>query len=202
MARLESSTRTPLLVSQLNHPLVLVVDMVNGFAKEGALADPAIAAIAEDIRRLIEQSQADVLFVNDAHDPQAVEFSAFPPHCLKGSEEGKIIEELAMIPGSRFEKNCISAAAADGFFERISSYGENRDLIVTGCCTDLCILQCALPLQSWISQNNRRDLRVIVPETCVETYHVEGIHDAFFWNKTALEIMEANGVTIVSSIDQ
>lgn len=201
MARLSKESRESMDLSALNHPVVFIVDMVNGFVKEGALADPAIAKAAGPIRKLIEDSQADVWFVNDSHTEDAVEFQSFPPHCLKGTKEAAVIDELSDLSGRTLEKNCISAAASPDFAQMLTSLPqENCDLIVTGCCTDLCVLQLALPLQSWINQNNRRNTRVIVPEDCVETYQINGIHDAKAWNEMALANMEANGILVVSHV--
>ncbi len=201
MARISKAASPAIDASMLRNPVVFVVDMVNGFVKEGALADPAIAQIASPIRELIEKTSARVWFINDNHTKDAAEFASFPVHCLKGSEEAKVIDELADVKGNTLYKNCISAAASPQFGEMLDSLGQEPcDLIVTGCCTDLCILQLALPLQSWINQKNRKDTRVIVLEDCVETYHIGGVHDAEFWNEAALANMAANGITIASFV--
>lgn len=200
MARMNRQPAESLSAEDLNNPCVFVVDMINGFTREGALADPAIAACASPIRNLLEKTQAKSLFITDCHEQGAAEFNSFPEHCLKGSAESQVMDELSGFVGEVLEKNCISAAAVPGFTDWLDALGENRDLVVTGCCTDLCVLQLALPLVSYINQMGKSGMRVIIPEDCVDTYHIDGVHDAKFWNETALDLMKANGVLVVGSI--
>lgn len=205
MARLQRSKSSSVSLESLHHPVVFVVDMINGFAREGALADPAILQAAAPIRKLIEESQAPVWFIRDSHTPDAAEFQSFPVHSLEGSEESMVIDELKDLETASHTlyKNCISAAASPQFASMLESLPEEgADLIVTGCCTDLCVLQLALPLQSWINQTNRKNMRVIVPEDCVETYHIPDVHDAAKWNETALAMMAANGIFIAGSVEK
>ena len=68
-------------------------------------------------------------------------------------------------------------------------------------CSDICILQFALCLNAWLNEHNFERMRVIVPINCVDTYHIEGIHDAAEQNRFALQNMEANGIIIVSAIE-
>lgn len=202
MARISVEKYPILDTNELNNPILFVVDMVNGFVKEGALADSAIDACTQPIARLIDALHSRVIFVNDTHEEDAAEFESFPSHCLRGSMEAQVVDALLPNVDEVLEKNCISAAAAPGFIQILESLPKKCDLIVTGCCTDLCVLQLALPLQSWINQNNRKGCRVIVPINCVETYHLPDIHDAQFWNEAALANMKANGIVVVSEIVQ
>lgn len=200
MARMNHNDYPALSAASLVHPVMFVVDMVNGFVRKGALADPAIAACAAPIAQLIETLDPDLWFVNDSHDEDCAEFSAFPAHCIRGSEEAQVIDELKDYPGRIIEKNAISAAAGEPYRQMLETLPERCDLIVTGCCTDLCVLQLALPLMSWIHQTNRRTCRVIVPADCVETYHSPTAHEAPFWNEAALANLAACGVEVVRSI--
>lgn len=199
MARLKQNLYPVLNRQELQNPVVFIVDMVNGFVKKGALADPAILACAAPMRNLVENLEAAVWFVNDCHDDDCAEFAFFPPHCIRDSEEARVIEELASVPGQTLEKNAISAAASLQYPAMLETLPEKADLIVTGCCTDLCIAQLALPLRSWLNQNGRKDCRVIVPADCVETFDSPD-HDAFFWNEAALANLAANGVLVVQGI--
>lgn len=201
MARVKEQNYPVLNGSKLIDPVIFVVDMVNGFVKEGALADPAIAICSKPIETLIQKLKARVIFVNDNHEVDAAEFEKFPPHCIKGSDEASVVDELKPYVQEVLKKNCISAAAAPDFAKILESLPETCDLIVTGCCTDLCVLQLALPLQSWINQTNRKGCRVIVPVNCVETYQIPLIHEAQYWNEAALANMAANGIEVVSAIE-
>ena len=88
--------------ADLKQPVLFVVDMINGFAKQGALADPAISDAAPNIRKLIQSLNAPTWFVADEHDWNAREFDAFPPHCLKNTEESSSTNwRTALSTGSR-----------------------------------------------------------------------------------------------------
>ena len=71
--------------------LLIVIDMVNGFVREGALAAPSIARIiphnVEMIQKFLKDSESAVIFIRDSHTPDAVEFKTFLPHCISGTEE-------------------------------------------------------------------------------------------------------------------
>ncbi|WP_300941330.1 cysteine hydrolase family protein [uncultured Dubosiella sp.] len=186
---------------QLNKPIVFVVDMTNGFVKEGALSDPAIAQIVPDIKRLIQRY--DNLFICDAHTKDAREFQAYPAHCLKGSSESQVISELEKFAKDVIEKNSTNTFMAPAFQERLDALMETyRDLVITGCCTDLCVLQFALSLQSYLNQKDDHDHRVVVFEPCVDTYDVPQIHEKAFWNEWALANMEANGICVVKQVEE
>jgi nicotinamidase-related amidase len=77
--------------------LLVVVDMVNGFIKEGNMADPYINHITPRIIELVEESIKEnegVAFIKDTHEPTSREFKKFPIHCLKGTSESEVIDEL------------------------------------------------------------------------------------------------------------
>lgn len=202
MARLTLNHLQPLPADTLHHPVILVIDMVNGFTKAGALADAAIAKAAGPIQNLITKLDCPVWFICDAHDENSSEFASFPPHCIKGTEEAQIMDELIEYSSQEntIYKNCISAFASPEFEKVLKALPEQTDILLTGCCTDLCVEQLALPLQSWLNQNNRTASRVIVPADCIDTYHIPDIHDAAQFNEEAIKRMAACGVKVVSEI--
>lgn len=202
MARLHDNQYSSMKYDELRPSVyAVVVDMINGFAKEGTLADPAIAAAAEPIADLLDKTNAKTLFLCDCHEPECAEFESFPPHCLKGSKESDIIDELKSYPGQVIEKNAISAFGLQEMQDWADALPDHSDIIVTGCCTDLCVLQFVLPLQSRFNQKDRKGMRIIVPVDAVETYHLEGIHSAEDWNAFALKNMEMNGVKVTAGFE-
>ena len=77
--------------------LLLVIDMVNGFVKEGALADKGINNITPNIINLIKkyvQEENDIISIQEGHNENSKEFENFPKHCILGTEEADLIEEL------------------------------------------------------------------------------------------------------------
>ena len=78
--------------------ILFVVDMVNGFCKEGAMADQSIMHIVKPIQELCEKIKPENrYFIADTHGVNDIEFTAFPQHCVKGEVESEVIDELKSI---------------------------------------------------------------------------------------------------------
>lgn len=156
---------------------LLTVDMTEGFCSTGPLASPRVAAIAAPIASLMQtgwqHGMRHFILPQDSHDPQAVEFGAYPPHCVLGSIEAQTIKEISSLPFFDrmlvLPKNSISSSINTGLDEWLAAHPEVDTFIVTGDCTDLCTYQLAmhLRLQANSSQIQRR---VIVPANCAATY--------------------------------
>jgi len=69
---------------------LLIIDMLNDFVKPdgvlycGKKAEEIIPEI-ERIKREFKEKGFPVIYLCDAHESQDEEFSAFPPHCIRGS---------------------------------------------------------------------------------------------------------------------
>lgn len=191
----------PLEQAKIKLPIVFVVDMINGFVKEGALHDPAILSCAVAIQSLITDLDCRRIFIADAHPPKTREFQSYPAHCEIGTTESEVISELQPYVEEVIHKNSTNAFTAPDFqsflAEEMDAY---RDIIITGCCSDICIMQFALCWNAWLNEHNKTEHRIIVPLDSVDTYHIDGIHDAVKNNQFALENMKANGILVVSSI--
>ena len=198
------------------HCAVLSVDMIKGFCSMGPLSSPLVASIIQPIVSLMERAWNrgihHIIFLQDTHEPDAVEFSAFPPHCVRGSEEAETVPELKALPffdqGLIFEKNSISSGIHTDLNEWLASHPDVGTFIVVGNCTDLCTYQLAmhLRLDANARQQNRR---VIIPADCAATYDLpvkqaEEIgavaHPASFLNAVFLHNMHLNGIEIDSTI--
>lgn len=136
--------------------LLIVVDMVNGFIREGALADPSVAKIIPEIECLVRkflESGKGVLFVKDCHTLDSTEFKSFPPHCLKGSSEAKLVDELLPYEelSMSIEKNSTSAIFADGFLTLIDEMKELKTVVGVGCESDICVPNLFIPLKNYFN---------------------------------------------------
>lgn len=203
MARLKNNDYKNISIDDIIDPVIFVVDMVNGFVKEGALADPAIATISTNQIQLMETLSCKNVFVCDTHPPKTREFDAYPPHCIVGTKEADVVEELTPYIKEMIHKNSTNTFMAPEFQvflkEQLDRY---QDIVIVGCCTDLCVLQFALSMQGYLNEHNKTEQRVIIPCDCVETYHIDRIHEADFWNEVSLKNMAANGITVVSKIEE
>ena len=84
----------PLSMKELKDPIIFVVDMIEGFVHEGALHDEAINAVTVHIEALIKDAQQRVIFIADSHPPKTREFNSYPTHCVIGTTESEVIQEL------------------------------------------------------------------------------------------------------------
>lgn len=188
---------------ELVKPIIFVVDMVNGFIKEGSLHDEKINLITSNIINLIEDGEQRVTFICDSHPPKTREFISYPSHCVIGTSESEIIDELQPYVDDIMKKNSTNTFTSPAFQDflktRIDDY---QDIVITGCCTDICILQFALCLNAWLNEHNYVKHRIIIPIDCVDTYHIDNIHDSVSNNEFSIKNMEGNGIKIVSFIER
>lgn len=187
-------------IDELNKPIVFVVDMINGFVKEGSLSDKSIMEIVPSIQTLLENVKPSI-FICDSHDLNAREFNSFPLHCVKNTAESKVIDELKPYVSRTMYKNSTNAFVAkeiNTFIkEELDAY---KDIVLVGCCTDICIMQFALCLNTYLNEHELHDKRVIVPINMVETYHIDKIHDAMKYNENACDFMLLNAVNVIELI--
>ena len=183
--------------NELNKPIVFVVDMINGFAKEGALADKRIMEIVPDMQDLLNCVESRV-FICDSHPENAREFMAYPQHCLEGSVESEVLDELKpYVNGLVVMKNSTNAFFAPTMQEFIKNdLDKYNDFVIVGCCSDICVLTFALCLQTYFNEHQMLDKRIIVGKNMIETYHIDGVHDANYWNEVACSIMASNGIVV------
>jgi nicotinamidase-related amidase len=179
--------------------LLVIIDMVNGFVKYGALHDPKIGEITPDIIKLVQQfinEGQPIVSFQDSHTPDDPEFKIYPPHCVRGTGEDYLLDEFALYGGKimAFWKTTTNAMEQPAIRQY---FAENKfdEVIVTGCCTDICIQQFVLALLNFL-KDTKTITRVIVPKNCVATFNTPN-HEAKTFHDGALDIMKSAGVIIV-----
>ncbi len=207
------------LEQAIPHPdqtAVICVDMINGFCHFGALSSPRVHSIIEPVVELFQRAQAagvpHFLLTQDTHEPDAVEFGQFPPHCVRGTLEAETIPEIRSLPFFDqmvlFEKNSIQSGLNTGLNDWLAAHPAVDTFILVGDCTDLCIYQLAmhLRLEANACQMQRR---VILPADCSQTYDISvpvakqiGAmpHDGELLHSIFLYHMALNGVEVVAEI--
>jgi nicotinamidase-related amidase len=195
---------------------IVSVDVTNGFCYEGPLASPRVKGIIAPIVRLFEKAWSlgvrHILLPHDAHEPEAVEFGQYPPHCVRGSAEAEPVPEFKALPFFNqmlvMPKNSIQTGLDAAFSGWVASHPEVVTYIVVGDCTDLCTYQLAMHLRL---EANARQLqrRVVLPADCVETYDLPVAlarqigampHDGNLLHAVFLYHMALNGVEVVKSL--
>lgn len=183
--------------------LLINVDMVNGFIKSGAMHDRGIGEIVDAQIDLIEsrQSENDCLaFVVESHASDSAEFAKFPKHCIAGTEEAEIVDELKPYAKQAqiYKKNCTSAIFAPNFIEDVAKMVNLQEVIIMGCCTDICVLNLAIPLTNYFDQLNKA-VKVIVPKNVVQTFN-SNTHNRQEYNEIAFKLMSQAGISVVEQL--
>lgn len=183
--------------------LLIIVDIINGFAKEGALSSPRVNAIINPIVKLqkkCKDKNIKILAFRDAHTKDSIEFKYYPEHCIIGHSESEVVDEIKR-EGIDYE---ILKNSTNGFLTKDFNKFLNKNIcnyknyIVVGDCTDICVMQFALTLKAYFNEHNI-DNKVIVPINAVDTFDL-GIHEANLMNIMSLYLMNNNGIEIVKEI--
>lgn len=179
--------------------VLVIVDMVNGFVKEGKMASPRLKKIIDPIlgiKSICDENGIKTIAFCDCHTKDSIEFLSYPRHCVNGTKECEIIDELNGV-------YVINKNSTNGFLEQefLKWQNENNDIcnfIVVGDCTDICVKQFAITLKTWFNMNNKQ-CRIIVPIDAVDTYDSD-LHNAEFINAVSIYDMMQNGVEVVKNI--
>lgn len=187
---------------QPENTALIIVDMINGFVREGALAseraEKAIPSIAE-LSKTCDEMQITKIAFADSHTNQSPEFGAYPVHCLAGTSESEVVDELKEIGGyTLIPKNSTNGFHEEEFKKWLKDNENVNTFIVTGVCTNICIEQFALTLKTYFNKQNVKS-RVIVPINTVETYDLD-IHNGDLMNVMALYNMIVNGIEVVAGV--
>ena len=184
---------------EASRTVLVVVDLVNGFTREGPLASPRVDALVPgivDFALTCARLGIDRIAFCDSHTDASPEFGAYPPHCLAGTREAALVDELAAVGGFMvMPKNSTNGFLEPVFQTWLQDNPEKDTFIVTGDCTDICVQQFAITLNTWFNRFNRAS-RVIVPQKLVDTYDA-GLHDGDLVHAMALFNMMTNGVEVV-----
>ena len=158
---------------------IIIVDMVNGFVKEGVLHDEGIEKIVPRVIELIKEAKEEgklIVFVKDAHTKDSVELEYFGTHCLKDTTEAQLIDDLKVFEDKEdtisIEKNSRSFIEAPGFRKLLKEQPTLEEFDIVGCCTEICVMNGAMGLTNYLDQWNRPH-KVRVHEDAIATYGEE-----------------------------
>lgn len=180
--------------------LLIVVDMVNGFVREGAMADSYIEHTIPKQIELIEnviKAGEGLAFIKDNHEENCIEFKRFPVHCKIGTSEADLVEELKKYESEAlvYPKNSTSAMFAENFLFDIDKMINLKTVEIVGCCTDICVINLAIPLKNYFDQKDK-DIEIIVYKDAVETYNSD-VHPRDEYNEMAFKLLAQTGIKLV-----
>ena len=182
--------------------MLIVVDMVNGFVREGVLHDEKIADVIPRQIELIKdaKSRGDlIVFIKDTHDENALEFKRFggTKHCVRGTSEANLVDELLPFENDEdtisIEKNSTSFMEAPEFRNLIAELYNIERVDVVGCCTDICDFNGTMGLANYFDQTNR-NVELNVHTDAVATYAQEARKN---YVDAAYLLMEQQGIQLV-----
>ena len=84
---------------------------------------------------------------------------------------------------------------APGFVDDLEKMVKLKEVVIVGCCTDICVLNAAIPLQTYLDQHDR-DVKIKVYKNCVETYDAPN-HNRDEYNEMAFKLMAQAGIEII-----
>lgn len=179
-----------------------IVDMINGFVKEGALSSPRIEEMTKDVVTLLKKCRGKGIksvAIRDYHTEQSPEFKHFARHCIMDTSESEVIDEIKKVGVDLvINKNSTNAFLEDEFRKWLNESQKIKNFIIVGDCTDLCIQQFAITLKTYFNMRNE-EARIIVPINCVETYDYE-LHNGDLMNLMGLYMMLLNGVEVIKEL--
>lgn len=182
---------------------LVIVDMINGFVREGALKSPRVEGLIPEIAKLskiCDELHITKLAFADCHTIASPEFDAYPEHCMIGTSEGEMVDELRELGGyTLIPKNSTNGFQEAAFQQWLKENEHINTFVITGDCTDICVQQFAVTLKTWFNMQNKK-VRIIVPINTVDTYDLD-LHNGDLMNVMALYNMMINGIEVVQGVE-
>ena len=179
--------------------LFIIVDMVNGFVNDGLIADKNINRIVPNIVGRVEKALKNgemVVAFRDCHSENDIEFKSYPPHCIKGSKESELIDELKTYQDKMIviDKNTTNGFNTEQFKDIITN-NHFSEIEICGCCSDICITDLTYSLAKYLSKN-MINTTIIINENMIDTFNAPS-HEADKVNHNCMDNFEKIGVSII-----
>lgn len=172
--------------------LLVVIDMIKGFSYEGAFASDNVVALVPKTRDFLKKqidNKVEIIHYVDNHPSDALEFKTYPVHCISGSSEAEVIDELNFKEIELIPKNSTNGFMAKNPFEY------QKNLYIIGVVTDICVFEFALSAQKYKEEHNL-DYSVNIISDLVTTFDAPN-HDSKEVNKFFLNFLKERGVNII-----
>lgn len=182
--------------------VLVIINMTNQYLNDDTGACHDIAAMVSPVSKLLEiccaHNVKSILF-RDVHDENSTEFSYFPKHSIRGSNDTEVCSELAKTGGFEIiDKNSINGFHAPGFQKFLKDNNIITNFIVCGAETDMSVMNFCLTLKTYFDQQNI-DVNIIIPYTAIETFDY-GAHNNDISNILSIQHMASQGIEFVKEI--
>lgn len=183
--------------------MLYTVDMVNGFTKKGPLHDETILTSVPEQIKLLEKFKREregIGFIQDSHSENCEEFKRFPKHCVKGTYEAELIDELKPYEQDSFIylKNSTNAIFAPNMMDNLEQMPNLEEVVIAGCLSYICVNNFGISLKNYFEQYNR-DIAVYAVKQAIA--NIESTEKAY-QDEVAYYMMEQNGIIIVDNIEE
>lgn len=182
------------------------IDMNNGFVNFGAMANPDYNKLVPEQIKLIEKMETEkgiTNFILEGHNENALEFETYPKHCILGTPEADLIPELITYQNNpnvyTFYKNCINGMLNLNVQEQLKRLKNLREIIYSGVCADLCVMDFARTNARYLDQINKK-VKLFVVKSTIDTFDAPG-HKKDEWIDIACKVMEQAGIEIVENVE-
>jgi len=147
---------------------VLVVDINIGFSQSGSMFSSRVGALVEPMSDFMRHLPVGsrVMLLSDCHERHDPELCRFPWHCGRGTGEELVrpelitaCEETGLVHEIVYKSEHEAFAGGRGF----CLDEENKDWIVIGCVTDICV-------ESNVAALVMRGQKVTVVRNLIDTY--------------------------------
>lgn len=155
---------------------MIAVDINKGFCLKGSLASSRAANIvapaADLLTRAYDLGVRHFIMALDQHQSNSLEFASFPPHCLAGSDETELVDELANLP-FRDSFQLVYKPSVNSYvgtnLEKLLVETNPQTIVLMGDATDLCLYNLAVHTKH-LAIARHQDWRIIVPASVVDTF--------------------------------
>ncbi|MEG2353654.1 MAG: isochorismatase family cysteine hydrolase [Clostridium sp.] len=185
----------------LNNTVICIIDIINGFAKFGPLSSENLNKIIPNVKELVEfgeKNKMPMIAYRDCHSKDNIELKSYPEHCICGTEESELVDELKGYGIQEIKKISTNGFISKNTVEYLNDSNISNFIIVGGC-TDICIYQYALSLKAYLNEKNK-EARIIIPVNMVATFDLP-YHNAELNNMIFLNSMMSNGIEVIKKIN-
>lgn len=200
--RLDNSNSLDLSALNSEETAVIVIDIVNGFAKEGILSSDRVKSIIPEIAQLMDRANdanIETICFADFHSDNSLEIKRLGKHCVGGTSESEIVKELQDYEYELMLKDSTNGVLTASFGKWLSAnQGKYKNFIIVGCVTDICVYNFATTLRA-VADEMGGDIDIFVPINMVETYDYEH-HVADLYNLIFLTAMKDYGINVVKEV--
>lgn len=185
---------------------LFIIDMNKGFVVKGNMANNDYLKLVPEQLKLIKKFREEkglVNFILEGHKKESIEFSKYPEHCIIGTDEVELIDELMPEQNktntNTYYKNSINGMNNEKLRKDIKDLKTLKEIVIGGVCTDLCVFDFTLSLARYLDELNR-DVKIFLLKSCVDTFDAPG-HNKEEYTEMTYKFLKQAGVIIAEDVE-